>query len=53
MRNCLHSCLKMRQKVHHLNKLYRVFVVQSVAMNEFFAGLFSLVMQDYRNIFVM
>ena len=34
MRNCLHSCLKM--------KLYRVTGVQSVVMNEFLRGCFLL-----------
>ena len=42
MRNCLHSCLKIRQKVHHLNKLYRVVGVQSVVMNEFSRACFLL-----------
>ena len=39
MRNCLHSCLKM--------KLYRITGVQSVVMNEF-SSLFSLVTQEAR-----
>ena len=43
MRNCLHSCLKM--------KLYRVTGVQSVVMNEFLRTCFLLSYKTTRTFF--